>query len=254
MVGALGSVAMKRSLDEHAARFDGKADEYDDSNSEEYRACASLVIDHAAPESDDVVLDLGTGTGAIALPLAETAERVLGRDISEGMLDEAREKASDRGLTNAEFGEGSFREPNVPADQRVDVVTSNFAMHHLDDAAKREAIETIAALDPRRVVLGDVMLFGEADPEAPFYSPEVDDPATVGLLADAFTDAGFALTSVELVHEQVGVLVAEPTEPAGESAIPALHPDSDHEGEESDDGHGDDGTVVAGEADGTDEE
>jgi hypothetical protein len=53
------------------------------------------------------------------------------------------------------------------------------------------------------------MFFGEPDPDEPFYSPEVDDPATVRTLADALTDAGFALTAVEPVHEQVGVLVAE---------------------------------------------
>jgi hypothetical protein len=91
----------------------------------------------------------------------------------------------------------------------VDVVTSNFAMHHLSDTEKREAIATIADLGPRRVVLGDVMFFGEPDPEEPFYSPDVDDPATVGVLVDALTDAGLAVTAVEMIHEQVGVVVAE---------------------------------------------
>jgi SAM-dependent methyltransferase len=213
---------MKRSIEEHAARFDGKADAYDDSKSEEYRACASLVVEHADPGSDDVVLDLGTGTGAIALALADGAASVVGRDISEGMLAQAREKAADRGVDNVSFGEGRFRDPNLaPASDRhgdasagtdghaVDIVTSNFAMHHLDDAGKREAIETIGDLGPRRFVLGDVMFFGDPDADEPFYSPEVDDPATVGVLADAFTDAGFALTAVERVHEQVGVLVGE---------------------------------------------
>jgi SAM-dependent methyltransferase len=199
---------MKRSIDEHAARFDEMAAEYDDSDSGEYRACASLVVEHAAPGADDTVLDLATGTGAIALPLAEDAGRVIGRDISEGMLEQAREKASERGVS-VEFGEGRFREPAVPEDADIDIVTSNFAMHHLSDDEKREAIEVVASLEPRRFVLGDVMLFGEADSSEPFYSPEVDDPATVGTLADAFTDAGFALTAVERVHDQVGVLVGE---------------------------------------------
>ena len=198
---------MKRSLGEHAERFDEKAGEYDGSKSEEYKAAVSLVVDHARPRPDDVVLDLGTGTGAIALALAEDAGRVIGRDISGGMLEQAREKAAERDLDTVEFGEGRFREPGVDAD--VDIVTSNFAMHHLSDEEKREAIDGIAGLAPRRVVLGDVMFFGEPDPEEPFYSPEVDDPATVGLLADAFTDAGFALTAVEMVHDQVGVLVAD---------------------------------------------
>ena len=198
---------MKRTIDEHAARFDEKAPEYDESKSDEYRACADLVVEYADPDPDDVVLDIGTGTGAIALPLAERAGRVVGRDISEGMLEKAREKAADRGLDNVAFGHGTFRDPDY--DGPVDVVTSNFAMHHLSDEEKREAIQVIADLRPRRFVLGDVMFFGEPDPDEPFYSPDVDDPATVGTLADALTDAGFVLTAVERIHDQVGVLVAE---------------------------------------------
>jgi len=208
---------MKRSIDEHADRFSDHAADYDESqDAEEYRECADLVVAHAGPGDDDTVLDLGTGTGAIAFPLAERAERVVGRDISDGMLEEAREKADENGVENVEFGAGRFREPTV--DASVDVVTSNFAMHHLDDEAKREAIDVIAALEPRRFVLGDVMLFGDAEPKVPFYDPSVDDPATVGVLADAFTDAGFALTAVEMVHEQVGVLVGERVPDADELA------------------------------------
>jgi SAM-dependent methyltransferase len=203
---------MKKTIEEHAARFSDIAPEYDENQSETYRACVDLVVSRAAPEADDLVLDLGTGTGAIALALADDAGRVVGRDISEGMLAEAREKAADRGLSNVEFGEGQFRDPNYEGE--VDVVVSNFAMHHLDDEEKREAIEAIAALGPRKFVLGDVMFFeGEADAEV--YDPEVDDPATVGVLADALTDAGFSLTAVDRVSEAVGVLTAER---AGEDA------------------------------------
>lgn len=198
---------MKKTVEEHAARFDNLATDYDEEKSAEYNECVALVLEHANPDSDDTVLDLGCGTGAIALGLAEEAGRVVGRDISEGMMDEARRKAEERGLDNVEFGQGQFREPNY--DDEVDIVTSNFAMHHLSDDEKREAISVIAGLGPRRIVLGDVMFFGEPDPEEPFYSPEVDDPATVGVLADAFTDEGYAITAVEMVHEQVGVLVAE---------------------------------------------
>jgi SAM-dependent methyltransferase len=200
---------MKKSVEEHAARFSEKAAEYDDAKSDEYHACAGLVIDYADPNPGDVVLDLGAGTGAIALALAPDAERVLARDISEGMMDEGRRKAAERGLDNVEFAYGEFRAPGIDADQRVDIVTSNFALHHLADDEKREAIREMAATGARRIVLGDVAFFEGPDADAPFYSPEVDDPATVGTLVEAFTAEGFAVTAVERVHDQVAVIVAE---------------------------------------------
>ena len=208
MPPASNVVGMKKSIEAHAERFSDAAGSYDDDqDSPEYLACADLVVEHAAPDADDIVLDLGTGTGAIALALAPSAGRAVGRDISAGMLAEARSKAAEAGLDNVAFGEGRFRDPDH--DGRVDVVTSNFAMHHLSDDEKRDAIGVIAGLNPERFVLGDVMFFGDPDPTEPFYDPAVDDPATVGTLVDALTDEGFVLVAVERVHDQVGVLVAE---------------------------------------------
>jgi len=199
---------MKRSIEDHAARFSEAASEYDQQqDSDEYAACASLVVAGADPGPDETVLDLGTGTGAIALALAPDAGRVIGRDISEGMLSEARQKAESGRHENVEFGEGRFREPNV--DEPVDVVVSNFALHHLSDAEKREAIQAIAALEPRRFVLGDVMLSAEVPEGEEQFSPEVDDPATVGVLVEALTDAGFVVSKLTLVGDQFGVVVAD---------------------------------------------
>lgn len=216
---------MKKTIAEHAERFSEAAAAYDDDNTEEYEACAGLVIDRARPNRTDTVLDLGCGTGAIALAVADDAERVVGRDVSDGMLEVAREKAADRGADNISFDYGEFRDPNY--DGEAQIVTTNFALHHLSDEEKRDAIETIATLDggvtpsrtdsvgPRRVVVGDVMFFGEPDPSEPFYDPSVDDPSTVGHLVDAFTDVGYAVTNVDRVHEQVGVITAERVVAAG---------------------------------------
>ncbi|WP_247728887.1 class I SAM-dependent methyltransferase [Halovivax limisalsi] len=206
---------MNRTVEEHAERFDDAAADYDGADhSPTYHDCVDLVIEHARADGA-TVLDIGTGTGAIALALAADADRVIGRDVSDGMLEVAREKAANRGLDAVSFANGSFVDPDCDAD--VDAVVSNFAMHHLTDERKRTAIETIASLEPDRVVLGDVMFFGEPDPDEPFYSPEVDDPATVGHLVDVFTDVGFAVTAAERVHDQAGVLVAERADTAGDA-------------------------------------
>ena len=198
---------MKRTIDEHAARFDQQAREYDQLERPVYSACVDLVIEHADPRADEVVLDLGTGTGAIALSLSAKATQVIGRDISTEMLDVADRKATERGIENVSFDTGSFRSPNYEGPAHV--ITSNYAMHHLDDEGKREAIGVIADFRPRRFVLGDVMFFGDPDPADPDYDPAVDDPATAGMLVVALTDAGFDIRDVIAVSDQVGVIVAE---------------------------------------------
>ena len=63
------------------------------------------------------ILDAGTGTGFLALPLAEMGYDVVGIDLSEGMLSRAVKKAKERGLNldlrmgdveSLDFDDGSF--------------------------------------------------------------------------------------------------------------------------------------------------
>ena len=201
---------MHENQEELAHKFSQIAHHYDDKHDGQtrpiYDACTSLVIDHADPRPTDVVLDLGTGTGLIALALAEEAGHVVGLDISDGMIEEARSKAVGSALENVEFGFGEFCDPQYDGD--VDIVVSNFALHHLPDEQKREAIETIADLGPRRFVLGDAMFFESATPDELLFGNGVD-AATVGMLVDVLTDAGFVVVATERVHDQVGVIVAE---------------------------------------------
>lgn len=55
------------------------------------------------PDGSGTLLDLGTGTGQIALHLAGEFERVVALDVSQEMLAQASRVAAERGVTNIEW-------------------------------------------------------------------------------------------------------------------------------------------------------
>lgn len=100
------------------------------------------LITRAALEPGESVLDLGTGTGSVALHAAvEVGPEgdVTGHDISPDMVRIANQRAMDSGLENAQFFEG--RAEALPAeDSSFDVVLASLSlMYVIDrDAAARE--------------------------------------------------------------------------------------------------------------------
>lgn len=69
------------------------------------------------------VLDVGTGTGFLALLLAELGHKVVGVDISERMLEKAREKIKKLNFNNVEFYLADAEELPFP-DNTFDAVVS----------------------------------------------------------------------------------------------------------------------------------
>jgi len=124
------------------------------------------ILALAAPQAADVVVDVGCGTGLLALELAGHVERVWAIDISASMVDYLRTKAASAGIENIDAAVASA--VSLPlVDACADIVVSNYCLHHLDDAGKRRALqEAMRVLRPGgRLVFGDMMF--DLDPGNP---------------------------------------------------------------------------------------
>jgi len=98
-----------------------------------------------AKDAGGPVLELGVGTGRIAIPIAAAGIDVVGIDTSPGMLEVAREAAELAGVT-IDFRVGDLRKPGVR--RAFPLVTSPFrAMLHMEtETDRRLALRAIRKL------------------------------------------------------------------------------------------------------------
>lgn len=125
-----------------------------------FRQLRDEIIARARPAADERALDIGTGTGLLALPLAQQCASVWAIDISPAMVEQLRWVVVGRQLTNLYPLEASA--DSLPLeDGSVDLVVSNYCFHHLDEPGKRRSLEEVhRVLAPGgRLVFGD-MMFG----------------------------------------------------------------------------------------------
>ena len=118
------------------------------------------VIAEAQPSAGMTVIDIGCGSGQLTLRVAPLVERIVGVDISKAMIDLLEHNAAEAGLTNVE-GIAMALEHLEIEEASVDLVISNYVLHHLRDRDKAAAVVAAARwLKPGgRLVIGD-MMFG----------------------------------------------------------------------------------------------
>jgi len=100
-----------------------------------------------ARDAGGPVVELGVGTGRIAIPTAAAGVRVIGVDSSEGMLAVCRAAAEAAGVAERlDLRVGDLRRP--PVDERVSLVTCPFRayLHLHDDGERLDALRAAREL------------------------------------------------------------------------------------------------------------
>ena len=106
----------------------------------------SFYVEEALASGGPVV-ELGVGTGRIAIPTAAAGVHVIGVDSSAGMLEVCAEQARAAGVAERlDLRLGDLRRP--PVDERVPLVTCPFRayLHLATDEERLEALGTARAL------------------------------------------------------------------------------------------------------------
>ncbi len=116
-----------------ASSYDAVTNEFDLYTERLSRPLVARLISLAQLRPSERILDIGTGTGVVALQAAEQVGRngkVVGIDLSEGMLARAKAKAERAGCTDQVEFRRMDAETLELEDQSFDAVLSLFALFH----------------------------------------------------------------------------------------------------------------------------
>jgi len=96
------------------------------------------VIKMVAETKPDTILDIATGTGDLAIQFAQntTTSKIIGLDLSEGMLSVARKKVKGKAIENTvEFVKGDSEA--LPFDENsFDAITVSFGIRNFENLEK----------------------------------------------------------------------------------------------------------------------
>ena len=200
-----------------------------------FQTLRDRILQRAQIESDEIVLDIGAGTGLLTLAAAQQAQQVWAVDVSARMCDYLATKARSAEQANIEpVVASAVSLPLVSGS--IDVAISNYCLHHLSHPEKLAALSELhRVLRPGgRLVLGDMMFtvgLGErrdrevirakvqallakgpggawrlARNAARLASGRWERPASAPWWEEALADTGFTQVEVELSDHEGGII------------------------------------------------
>ena len=110
-----------------------------------------MLIEMSKVASDDFVLDVACGPGLVACEFAKVAQHVTGIDLTEKMIEQAKNRQKGMALANLSWEIGTAS-PLPYASASFSVVVTRYSFHHFQDP-KAVLMEMIRVCKPNGIVL-----------------------------------------------------------------------------------------------------
>jgi 23S rRNA (uracil1939-C5)-methyltransferase len=117
-------------------------------NTKQAELLYSKVVELAELTGEEVVFDLYCGTGTIGLFCAHAAKQVVGVEVNESAVENARDNALKNGIKNASFFLGSVEKRLSTLKEKPDVVIVDPPRSGLGE----KVVQQCTAYDPDRIV------------------------------------------------------------------------------------------------------
>lgn len=120
-----------------------------------YKAILNKIYKRVLGSSAKKVLDIGFGTGTLAVKLYEQGLEVYGQDFSDRMLEIAQMKMPHAHLFQGDFTYGLVEQLQH---QKYDAIIATYSLHHLTDTQKISFINSLKEHlnDGGSIYIGDV--------------------------------------------------------------------------------------------------
>lgn len=136
------------------AQFAPAAQDYVTSATHAYGVDLARIVALAAPAGHELVLDVATGGGHMALALAPHVHHVVASDLTLAMLQAARSHLAAQGADNVSYLRSAAEQLAV-APGSFDLVTCRVAAHHFADARAFVQASAAALRPGGRLIISD---------------------------------------------------------------------------------------------------
>jgi arsenite methyltransferase len=165
-------------------------------------------VNYAKLRKGETVVDLGSGAGIdvfLSANRVKESGKVIGIDMTDGMLEKAKKAAKDNGYTNVEFRKGDIEKRIPVEDNSVDVVISNCVINLTTDKVSTfKEIYRILKHDQGRMVISDLVTDKEVQSDSidsEKWCSCVDGALTKENYLSSIRKAGF--TNIEVLDDKL---------------------------------------------------